>query len=267
MTSHCHHRFHRQFFRHLLAACAALSLCLTGTAAEHPLSTQQCLTMKNGNTLRDDNPVRCERLVQVTFSYIDFQGRRHEDGKIVVLDAVASQVQAIFDALLARAFPLQQARLMETYQGDDQAAMLDNNTSAFNGRPITGGSGWSKHAYGVAIDINPLQNPYLSKAANHPPQLLPPTATMYVTRTPSRQGMAEAVREIFFQHGFLIWGGNWHEPVDYQHFEIGSRNFISELLALSPLEARRAFDDYAAGYRACRADGTSTATCIAQNKR
>jgi hypothetical protein len=223
--------------------------------------------MRTGNTLRNDNPVGCERLVQVTFSYIDFQGRRHEDGKVVVLDVVASQVQAIFDELLVRAFPLQQARLMEDYRGDDEAAMLDNNTSAFNGRPITGGSGWSKHAYGVAIDINPLQNPYLSKTANHPPLLLPPTAATYVTRTPARQGMAEDVREVFFQHGFLIWGGNWHEPIDYQHFEIGSRAFIAELLALPPLAARRTFDDYAASYRVCRTGGASASTCAAQSKR
>jgi hypothetical protein len=250
-------------------ACAANADQLT------PLSVQQCQAMLQANTLRADNPLPCARLTQVVFSYEGFDGQRHDDGKLVVMDAVAPQVQAIFAELLARRFPLQQARPLENFQGDDQASMLGNNTSAFNGRAITGSSGWSKHAYGVAIDINPRQNPYLSRAADQPPVLLPATATDYLRRTPLRPGMAESVRGIFFRHGFMIWGGNWHQPIDYQHFEIGSRALIAELLALPPAAARQAFADYAQRYRDCMHDSQQqhsaqaarSDACARQSKR
>ncbi len=265
----------------LLRSCSLrlLALLITGgwsalcSATQTPLSQAQCQAMLQTNTISASNPVPCERLTQVGFSYIDFAGQSHHDGKVVVLDAVAPQVQAIFDTLLAHGFPLQQAQPLENFQGDDEASMQANNSSAFNGRPITGGTDWSKHAYGVAIDINPLQNPYLSRVAGQPLRLLPPTAAAYLKRLPVQRGMAEQVRTVFFQHGFLIWGGNWHQPVDYQHFEIGSRKLIAQLLALSPAAARQAFDDYVQHYAACiasnsrRAEPTRSDTCAKLSKR
>lgn len=262
----------------VLSCCSATAISTAAMAAQSALTSQQCRSMQQHDTISSANPVPCTRLMQVTFSYVDFAGRRHDDGRVVVLDAIAPQVQAIFDALLARGFPIQQARPLEDYDGDDEAAMRANNTSAFNGRPITGGGGWSKHAYGVAIDINPRQNPYLSKPAGKAPILLPPDAGAYRTRTPLRAGMAESVRDIFFRHGFLIWGGHWRQPIDYQHFEIGSRQLINELLALSPSAAQAAFRSYAMSYTNCLAangvtdpDAVVAATladaCARQSKR
>lgn len=138
---------------------------------------------------------------------------------------------------------------MEVFGGDDIASMTANNTSAFNGRPITGGSSWSRHAYGVAIDINPLQNPYIS--SKHGKQEILPAASTASRRAPQRPGMAEAVRHIFFRHGFLIWGGDWKQPIDYQHFEIGSSKFIARLLSMTPAAAKAAFAGYANHYRTC----------------
>ena len=63
--------------------------------------------------------------------------------------------------------------------------------------------------------------------------------------------MAEAVRHIFFRHGFLIWGGDWKQPIDYQHFEIGSSKFIARLLSMTPAAAKAAFAGYANHYRTC----------------
>ncbi|WP_408168021.1 M15 family metallopeptidase [Herbaspirillum rhizosphaerae] len=239
----------------LFFCIVSLALPLFAHAEITPLTGEQCATMQQNKVLSTENPVKCERLMQVSFAYQDFEGRRHDDGRLVVLDVVAPQVQAIFNALLQRGFPLQKARSLEAYQGDDEASMSDNNTSAFNGRPMTGGSTWSKHAYGVAIDINPLQNPYISKDTDKQVVVLPPSARgQYQSRVPVRAGMAEEVRDIFFRHGFMIWGGNWKQPIDYQHFEIGSRDFIAHLLSLPLQQARREFSSYAATYATCMSD-------------
>jgi len=230
--------------------------------------------MQKNQVISTTNPVKCERLAQVTFRYRDFQGHMHDDGKLVVLDVVATQVQRIFDALLERGFPLQMAVPLETYGGDDEASMRDNNSSAFNGRAMTGGSAWSKHAYGVAIDINPLQNPYIGKDDQRRTIVLPPAARSdYLARTPLRAGMAEAVHDIFFAHGFMIWGGYWKQPIDYQHFEIGSRDFITHLLSLPLASAQQEFAAYGASYSTCVSHSTISdlttrrKACAGQSKR
>jgi hypothetical protein len=258
----------------MLFCLGAVLFSVSSHASVTPLTAAQCALMQKNKVLSANNPVKCERLTQVSFAYRDFKGNLHKDGKLVVLDVVAPQVQAIFDELLARRFPLQGARALEAYSGDDEASMADNNSSAFNGRPMTGGGGWSKHAYGVAIDINPVQNPYIGKDADRRMLVLPPAAQAdYVSRTPLRPGMAEAVLDIFFRHGFMIWGGYWKQPIDYQHFEIGSRDFIGHLLDL-PLDAARAeFKSYADGYATCLARSdiaalpTRRKACAGQSKR
>ncbi len=102
---------------------------------------------------------------------------------------------------------------------------------------MTGGASWSKHAYGVAIDINPLQNPYISYPEEVSANILPPSSSkFFVNRNNNRPnkkqraGMAENVIDVFARHGFIIWGGDWDTPIDYQHFEVGSYNFIHKLI-------------------------------------
>lgn len=244
-----------------------------------PVTAEDCARMRAAQVIQDDNPVPCERLRRVNFDYVDFEGTTGT-GNVVVLDVVATQTAGIFADLKTHGFPLGKARLMEYYKGDDQAAMRDNNTSAFNGRPITGGGDWSKHAYGVAIDINPVQNPYLAFDDEGHATILPPdSAKTFVNRSETRagkaprSGMAELVLDIFARHGFLIWGGDWNFPVDYQHFEIGSRTYINDLLQKTPEVARDNFDRYAQRYRDCTAQSSETdpakkrATCAAQVQR
>lgn len=258
----------------LTALLAYTLLCCT-TAHADPvnLSAPQCALMQEKGVFTADNPVPCSRLVQVCFSYLDFHGRRHDDGRLVVLDVVAPQVQRLFAALLAHRFPLQKAQPLEAYGGDDEASMQDNNTSAFNGRAMTGGTAWSKHAYGVAIDFNPVQNPYLGKGADQHAVVLPPSARAYLRRDRSRPGMVEPVLEIFSRHGFVIWGGDWKQPVDYQHVEIGSRAFIAHLLALALPAAQAEFSAYADASAFCLArsriaDATQRRqTCARQTRR
>lgn len=230
------------------------------------LTVAQCAAMKAGNVITQANPIPCSRLAMVTFDYMDFDGQARSGGKVVVLDAVAPQVEALFGELLLRSVPIAGAVPLEHFNGDDERSMAANNTSAFNGRPMTGGGGWSKHAYGAAIDINPLQNPYVSHAGSAKQQVLPPaSAADYLNRTQSKPGMAEDVVGVFYDHGFLIWGGNWKQPIDYQHFEIGSRTFIKKLMSLPPQQARAEFERYAARYRACVHQGEQTTAPSAAN--
>ncbi|MDY7578429.1 M15 family metallopeptidase [Herbaspirillum sp. RTI4] len=207
--------------------------------------------MQTNGVLAAGAPLPPHRLRKVSFSYKDFYGRTHDDGVLIVLDVVAPAVEAIVTQLYARGLPLEQAHPMESFDGDDTISMAANNSSAFNARPITGGSSWSKHAYGVAIDINPLQNPYVTTDSSGAAKVLPPDAVGYLKRTPVRPGMAESIVDIFAEQGFLIWGGDWRQPRDYQHFEIGSRAWIAELIAMKQDAAARAFAAYARSYRDC----------------
>lgn len=232
-------------------------------ATIYRLSPHECVTMQAKGVLTKNNPVHCERLRRVCFTYVNFNGST-ETGNVVVLDAVAKHTEAIFSELFKQHFPLHKAVVLENYQGNDQAAMADNNTSAFNGRAITGGTTWSKHAYGLAIDINPIQNPYLSFTPNTgTANILPPSsAELFINRRTirpnkhPRPGMAESVINIFAQHGFLTWGGEWDSPIDYQHFEVGSTAFVEELSHQSPEVARQIFNQYVQRYQECFAKST-----------
>ncbi|WP_253273610.1 M15 family metallopeptidase [Collimonas arenae] len=214
------------------------------------LDRQQCELLKQ-RVLQPGAPVGCSQLQVVRFSYIDFEQVRHDDGEIMVMAAVAPQVKALFDELLKRGFPLAQARLMEHYQGNDDASMADNNTSAFNDRPITGGKAISLHAYGLAIDINPLQNPYVLRNAQGEQIYSPPAGKDFGQRVASRVGSSEQVVELFAQHGFLIWGGDWKKPIDYQHFQV-SRSMAERLAKLPLPQARQLFENSVVTYRSCR---------------
>ena len=103
-----------------------------------PVSSAFCEDMKNHKTLTSHGPVGCDRLTSVKFSYLGFDGRVHDGGEIIVMDAVAARVARIFDRLLALRFPLAKAQPVNRYEGDDDASMADNNTSAFNDRVVSG---------------------------------------------------------------------------------------------------------------------------------
>lgn len=237
---------------------AASIFSASSLAKVAPISQWQCDMMSKTSVLAQGAPVGCERLSKVDFEFIDFQGQSKQ-GSVIVLDVVAPSVEKIFYDLKQRNFPLHSARLMREFKGDDDASMNANNSSAFNARPITGGSSWSKHAYGVAIDINPVQNPFLEFGDNGTIKVKPiQSATKYINRTQfrarselSRTGMAEEVVDLFAHHGFLIWGGDWNTPIDTQHFEVGSRQFVNQLVSKPKPEATKLFNRYVESYRMC----------------
>ncbi len=211
-----------------------------------PIDAARCAAMKAHHVLTAGAPAGCERLSLVTFGYVDFEGHAHDDGAIVVLDAVAPRVLRIFEALEARGFPIAKAKPLEAYEGDDAASMADNNTSGFNDRPVAGTTQASLHAYGAAIDLDPVQNPFVT-ANGSVVTVAPPAGAAYLNRRQhrpgkaDRPGLAEAVVSLFAENGFSHWGGDWNDPIDYQHFDIG-RPLAEALAALPPDQARARFE-------------------------
>jgi len=221
----------------------------TGSDEILPVSAELCGVMHKTKVLDASSPVGCERLRYVKFSYVNFSHQLQGDGELVVLDVAADHVVNIFRTLRQISFPLSKARLMNYYLGNDEASMADNNTSAFNDREIVCGRAKSIHAYGLAVDINPIQNPYI-KRTKAGRTISPKSGVEYENRGNLRPGMAEAVIDIFAEDGFPIWGGRWSNPTDYQHFQV-SRTLAHELIRQPPTAAKKLFESAVDQYRIC----------------
>jgi hypothetical protein len=160
-------------------------------------------------------PVGLSALRDLRIAYWDFRGRRRVGELVVHRDAVPAMRRA-FATLYADRFPIRRMRPVDAYRGDDFASIEADNTSAFNCRPATGGTRWSQHAYGRAIDVNPIENPYVSAdgttvhAASRP----------YLDRSRARPGMALAGGPLVVAFSAVGWGwgGAWSAPRDLQHF-------------------------------------------------
>jgi hypothetical protein len=204
----------------------------------------QCEAMRQQHVMSEGTPVGCDRLRSVNFNYVDFDGQARSDGEIVVMDAAAPHVLHLFTELFYLGFPIAHARPLTVYRGDDLASMNHNNTSAFNDRPVTGKTTLSLHAYGLAIDINPIQNPFIVRNGSLI-VVLPPAGAGFTDRTlrstPQGRGMAEHVVVDFCRAGFPIWGGSWSNPIDYQHFQV-TRSLAERLARLSAPAAKKTFD-------------------------
>ena len=164
-------------------------------------------------------PVPPSQLRTVRLSYWGFDGRPHL-GRLVVNRGVTGDVVTVFRRLYAARFPIRRMAPIAAYRGSDDASMAADNTSAFNCRRAVGprtGS-WSAHAYGAAIDVNPVENPYVLGG-----RVLPPAGRRYLDRRTPRAGMAVAggaVVRAFASVGWQ-WGGRWSSSPDYQHFSTG----------------------------------------------
>ena len=161
-------------------------------------------------------PTPIADLAYVRVSHYGYDGAVH-DGELIVHKDVADEVLAIFKALFAWRFPVEKMKFIDDYQGDDDASMADNNTSAFNCRFVAEKPGaYSKHSLGRAIDINPRTNPMVTGSV-----VSPAAGSAFVDREKRAPGLLRAgdraVRE-FTRRGW-IWGGGWASMKDYQHFE------------------------------------------------
>ena len=164
-------------------------------------------------------PVPLSDLRLVKLTHWGFDGQAHP-GELVVHRDVAGRILGVFASLYEARFPIQQVRLIDEFGGDDDRSMAANNTSAFNCRRVAGTSRWSHHAFGRAIDINPVQNPYVRSAGD----VRPPEGRPYIRRDPNVPGLITAngpVVAAFARIGWP-WGGRWASP-DYQHFSSTGR--------------------------------------------
>lgn len=172
-----------------------------------------------GATWRPECPVGPQELRRVELDYLGFDGQTRR-GNLVVHRDVVDDVIEIFAELRRLRYPIEKMQTVDRYRSaEDELSMRDNNTSAFNCRPLPGGTSWSRHAYGLAVDVNPLVNPYLDASGD----LQPKTAGVYLDRTRDDLGLlhaGDAAVEAFTDRGWR-WGGKWRNPIDYQHFEFG----------------------------------------------
>jgi hypothetical protein len=164
-------------------------------------------------------PVGPARLRAVKLRHWDFRGRSRI-GVLVVDAAATGRVVSVFRRLYAARFPIRRMLGVEVYQGSDDRSMRADNTSAFNCRFVGGTRRWSEHAYGRAIDLNPVENPYV-----HGGLVEPPAGRAYLDRSRRRAGMATSSSVVV--HAFdsvgWHWGGRWRSSKDYQHFSTSGR--------------------------------------------
>lgn len=216
----------------------------------HPISPALEASMRKTGVWKEACPVPLHRLREVHAPHITFDGTT-EIGRMVVLEAVAPHLGRILETLYEQKFPIARMIPIDAYKGEDDASLADNNSSAFNYRPIANSSTVSVHSYGVAIDINPEQNPYVGNPFRNDAkgcaavEVWPEKGVPYLNRCRYQAGMVEPIVDVFHHHGFREWGGGWPMPLDYHHFQIP--RVLAEFLASATAEdAGDFFNWYAA---------------------
>lgn len=157
-------------------------------------------------------------LKYVRVQYYDFQNQI-QSGELIVHHSIAMDILEIFKELFDAGYQIEKIRLIDEYAGNDEASMADNNSSAFNYRYIDGTTTLSDHSFGLAIDINPLYNPYVRTDFGDR-NILPVTGAPYADRNadfPHKIQKGDVCYNAFTSRGFL-WGGEWEDYKDYQHF-------------------------------------------------
>ena len=172
-----------------------------------------------GLSYKESCTVPYEDLRYLNVLYIDFNGK-NQVGEIICNKAIAQDLIEIFYELYQAQYPIDKIKLIDEYQADDDLSCADNNTSCFNYRVVSGSTSLSKHALGLAIDINPFYNPYVTYP-NGKIRISPPGSEAYANRDtvfPYKIDKDDLCYQLFTKHGFT-WGGNWKTLKDYQHFQ------------------------------------------------
>jgi hypothetical protein len=175
--------------------------------------------------LEDDGEISYDSLRYLHVLHYDFEGIISE-GELICNKEIADDLAEIFFELYRNEYQLEKVRLIDLYNGDDDAAVADNNTSCFNYRKVEGSDHLSKHALGLAVDINPFYNPYVTYDAGGTEHISPAGSEFYADRSRSfayKIDEDDLCYRLFTDHGF-IWGGNWNSLKDYQHFQKSVEN-------------------------------------------
>ncbi|ACY18007.1 M15 family metallopeptidase [Haliangium ochraceum] len=159
-------------------------------------------------------------LALIHMNHWGFDERVHR-GTLVVAAELAREIVQAFEQIFAARFPIERMTPVAEFGGDDEASMAANNCSAFNFRVIAGTERLSQHSFGNAIDINPVQNPWLSGG-----RVLPEAGRAYIERAGQHPGMIVRpgpVTDAFDAVGW-DWGGDWSDYKDYHHFAKQTRD-------------------------------------------
>jgi hypothetical protein len=210
-----------------LAACVIVGVLVSSASASSrafrgsitPISPALAQQM-TGVSWRPGCPVPLRDLRVVTATHHGFDGRDHA-GRVIVNRDVASRFLSVLRRLYADDFPIRRMTPVDAYGGSDFRSIEADNTSAFNCRFVEGTRRYSEHAYGRAVDINPIENPYVTSTGttSHP------ASRSYVRRSPFRPGMAAEGHALVRAFGAIGWGwgGRWSGAKDYQHFSSSGR--------------------------------------------
>lgn len=178
---------------------------------------QEVAHLMTGSSWKEECPVPLSDLSYISVSHWDYDGYVRI-GHMVVHAKLADELIDIFDELFAHKFPIERMEIVDMYNADDNRSMSANNSSCFCFRPNTTTPGvYSNHSWGIAIDINPLVNPYVRGE-----RVLPEGGRAYLDRTASYIGGItdspdNACYRAFTSRGYE-WGGSWPDRQDYQHF-------------------------------------------------
>ncbi len=179
---------------------------------------KEVLNRMRGNSLPlsyEADILRTENLRYLRLLHIDFEGHARQ-GELICHRSIADDLLDIFRQLYEAGYPIRSIRLTDDFEGLDEASMEADNTSCFNYRTIAGGVQLSKHAQGLAVDINPLENPCVRHG-----RVEPASATAFAVRDSvfeHKIDHQDLCYRLFIAKGFH-WGGDWRSLKDYQHFE------------------------------------------------
>jgi D-alanyl-D-alanine carboxypeptidase len=201
----------------MLAVEGSAATGFRGSVTPLPASLRETMT---GRSWHRGCPVALSGLSLVRARHWGFDGRVHT-GRLVVARDVAQPVLDVLRRLYAARFPIRRMVPVDAYGASDFRSIEADNTSGFNCRFVDGTTRWSEHSYGRAIDLNPIENPYVTGAGttSHP------ASRRYLRRSPYRPGMAVeggVVVSAFDAVGWG-WGGRWSGDHDYQHFSASGR--------------------------------------------
>ena len=203
----------------VLAAVVALTLAGCEPAPPYEATVHPVAAADVPSSWRPGCPVGPEDLRLVRLTHWGFDGKVHRGELVVHADAASAVVEA-FRAAHAARFPIERMERVDVHGGDDGRSMAANNTSAFNCRRVAGTTRWSEHAYGRAVDVNPVQNPYVRGRT-----VDPPAGSAYTNRDDRRAGMLHADSALVrsFESQGWGWGGRWRSAKDYQHLSATGR--------------------------------------------
>jgi len=202
----------------LLLSLSALAEEQTEGFTSSPIDSVLFQRMK-GKSYKNNCTVPLSELRYLQVLHYDFEGNI-QHGELVCNKAICNDLLEIFEALYKARYPIERMKLIDEYNADDELSMTDNNTSCFNFRTIAGTNKLSAHSRGMAIDINPLYNPYV-KTRSGRTTVSPVAGKEYADRSrpfPHKIDRNDLCYRLFVAHGFS-WGGAWRSSKDYQHFE------------------------------------------------